>query len=100
MLTPGPTVVTQLINEAQRDKEAAQKKLDTLPAVTRKTQQPVTADQIRAMAERLGDIAQHIHAADADTKGPLYEALGITITYENATRTATVKVEALASVSL
>lgn len=44
-----PTVVTQWINEAQRDREAAQKKLDTPRAVTRKTQQPLTADQIREM---------------------------------------------------
>ncbi|MEV5083466.1 hypothetical protein ACIQFZ_22385 [Streptomyces sp. NPDC093064] len=30
------SVVTQWINEVQRDKDAAQKKLDALPAVTRK----------------------------------------------------------------
>ncbi|MGW7369728.1 recombinase family protein [Streptomyces sp. NPDC054841] len=69
-----PAVVTQWINEAQRDKEAAQNKLDTLPPVTQKTEPQLTADQIRAMTERLGDIAQRIHAADAEKKGPLYEA--------------------------
>ncbi|MEU0391895.1 hypothetical protein ABZ208_03755 [Streptomyces sp. NPDC006208] len=85
------TAETLTPEQAQRDKEAAQKKIDTLPAVTRTTQQPLTADQIRAMTERLGDVTQHVHAADADMTGPLYEALGITITYENATRTATVR---------
>ncbi|KOV57570.1 hypothetical protein, partial [Streptomyces sp. MMG1121] len=48
-------------------------------------------DQIREITERLGVIAQRIQTADADKKEPLYEALGITITYDNATRTATVR---------
>ncbi|MEU9214732.1 hypothetical protein AB0D27_44560 [Streptomyces sp. NPDC048415] len=86
-----PAVVTQWINEAHRDKEAVQKKLDALPAATRDTEQQLTADQIRSITERLGDMAQHIHAVDANEKGPLYEALGITISYEHATRTATVR---------
>ncbi|MED7829058.1 hypothetical protein VXC91_46405, partial [Streptomyces chiangmaiensis] len=86
-----PLVVTQWINEAQRDKEAARKKLDALPTVTRKKESPLNAHQIREMAESLGDIAQRIHSVDADKKGPLYEALGITISYEHATRTATVR---------
>ncbi|MFI1166163.1 recombinase family protein [Streptomyces sp. NPDC020801] len=86
-----PAVVTQWINDAQRDKDAAQKKLDALPAVTRKKEPHLTADQIQEITERLGDIAQRIQAADADKKGPLHEALGITITYDNATRTATVR---------
>ncbi|MGW2936649.1 hypothetical protein ACWDA7_33430 [Streptomyces sp. NPDC001156] len=86
-----PAVVTQWINEAQRDKEAAQKKRDTLPAATRKRESPLAPDQIRAITERIGDIAQRIQAADPDKKGPLYEALGITISYEHATRTATVR---------
>ncbi|MGW0997098.1 hypothetical protein ACWD5V_28205 [Streptomyces sp. NPDC002523] len=86
-----PAVVTQWINEAQRDKDAAHKELDALPAVNRKKESPLTADQIKAITERLGNIAQRIQAADADKKGPLYETLGITIDYDNATRTATVR---------
>ncbi|GHD95339.1 zinc ribbon domain-containing protein [Streptomyces naganishii] len=86
-----PAVITQWINDAQRDKEAAQKKLAALPNATRKKEPPLTADQIQEITERLGDIAQRIQAADAEKKEPLYEALGITITYNNATRTATVR---------
>ncbi|WP_405884008.1 hypothetical protein OG747_38790 [Streptomyces sp. NBC_01384] len=86
-----PTVVTQWINNAQRDKQAAREKLDALPAVTRKKEPPLDAQQIREITESLGDIAQHIRTADTEKKGPLYEALGITISYENATRTATVR---------
>ncbi|MEV6591013.1 hypothetical protein [Streptomyces acidicola] len=86
-----PAVVTQWINNAQQDKEAAQKKLDTLPTITRKKEAPLDAQQIREMTERLGNFAQRIHAADAAKKGPLYEALGITISYKHATRTATVR---------
>ncbi|KOV65929.1 hypothetical protein ADK64_13540, partial [Streptomyces sp. MMG1121] len=71
-----PAIVTQWINDAQRDKEAAQKKLDALPAVTRKKEEPLTPDQIREITERLGVIAQRIQTADADKKEPLYEALG------------------------
>jgi hypothetical protein len=48
-------------------------------------------DQIREITERLGDIAQRIQVADAEKKEPLYEALGIVFTYDNATRTATVR---------
>ncbi|MFD7433753.1 hypothetical protein [Streptomyces sp. NPDC059861] len=86
-----PAVVTQWINHAQRDKEAARKKLDALPAVIRKKEPPLDAQQIREITESLGDIAQRIHAADTEKKSPLYEALGITISYENTTRTATVR---------
>ncbi|WPB89906.1 hypothetical protein [Streptomyces malaysiensis] len=86
-----PAVVTQWINDAQQGMEAARKKLDTLPAITRKKKSPLDTQQIREIAESLGDIAQRIHTADADKKGALYEALGITISYEHATRTATVR---------
>ncbi|MFF4960178.1 recombinase family protein [Streptomyces sp. NPDC001222] len=86
-----PAVVTQWINDAQRDKEAARQKLDALPTVTRKNEPPLNAQQIRQITESLGDIAQRIQTASADKKGPLYEALGITISYEHATRTATVR---------
>ncbi|WP_341849498.1 zinc ribbon domain-containing protein [Streptomyces yokosukanensis] len=85
-----PAVVTQWINEAQRDKDAAQKKLGTRPAVTRKKQIPLDAQQIRKITESVGEIAQRIQTA-AEKKGPLYEALGITISYEHATKTATVR---------
>ncbi|MEU6221336.1 hypothetical protein ABZ845_28130 [Streptomyces sp. NPDC047022] len=86
-----PAVVTLWINEAQRDKGAAQQKLDAHPAVTRKKQSPLNAQQIRQITESLGDIAQRIQTAAAEKKGPLYEALGITISYEHVTRTATVR---------
>ncbi|WP_406443018.1 hypothetical protein OHB00_42110 [Streptomyces sp. NBC_00631] len=86
-----PTVVTQWINEAQRDKDAAQKKLDTHPAAPRKKQSPLDARQIRQITESLGDIAQRIQTAALEKKGQLYDALGITISYEHATRAATVR---------
>ncbi|MFF7712695.1 hypothetical protein [Streptomyces sp. NPDC007988] len=86
-----PAVVTRWINEAQRDKEAAQTKLDTLPAAARKKEPPLNAQQIREITARLGDIARRIYAVDADKKGPIYEALGITISYEHETRAATVR---------
>ncbi|MFI1166122.1 zinc ribbon domain-containing protein [Streptomyces sp. NPDC020801] len=86
-----PAVVTQWINEAQRDKDGAQKKVDAHPAVARKKQSPLDARQIRQITESLGDIAQRIQTAAAEKKGPLYDALGITISYEHATRTATVR---------
>ncbi|NGO08112.1 hypothetical protein G5C60_10775 [Streptomyces sp. HC44] len=49
-----PAVVTQRINQAQRDKEAARKKLD--------------AQQIRKITESLADLAQCIQTADAEHK--------------------------------
>ncbi|MHB9854784.1 hypothetical protein [Streptomyces sp. Tue6028] len=86
-----PTVVTQWINHAQRDKEAARKILDTLPAGTRKKEPSLGTPQIRDVTEGPGDIAQRMRTADTEKKAPLYEALGITVSYENATRTATVR---------
>lgn len=65
-----PAVVTQWINPAQQDEEPAQKKLDALPTLTRE---------------------EAIPTVDADKKGPLHEALGTTIRYEHAKRTATVR---------
>ncbi|MGV9567365.1 hypothetical protein [Streptomyces sp. NPDC003480] len=67
----------------------ARKKLDALPTAIRKKESPLTADQIRETTERLGNIAQRVQAADVDEKEPLYEARGITITHDTATRTAT-----------
>jgi hypothetical protein len=46
-----PAVVIQWTNDAQRDREAAQKKLDVLPAVTRKKAPPLNPDQIRETTE-------------------------------------------------
>jgi hypothetical protein len=43
-----PAVVTRWIREAQQNKEAAQRKLGTLPAITRKTEPPLANDEIRA----------------------------------------------------
>ena len=42
-----PAVVTQWINEAQRDKDAAQKKLDARPAVTWKRDSRLDPRQLR-----------------------------------------------------
>nr|WTB34834.1 hypothetical protein OG781_39930 [Streptomyces sp. NBC_00830] len=95
-----PAVVTQWINEAQRDKEAAKSKLATLPVVPRKTEPPLTNDQIRAMTKRLGDIAQGIHVADADKKGPTLRSPGHHHQLRTCDADRNRKVEALASVSL
>ncbi|WP_434101149.1 type III secretion system chaperone family protein [Streptomyces malaysiensis] len=86
-----PTVVTQWINDAQRDKETAHNKLKALPATTRKKEPPLSAQQIRDVTKSLGETAQRIHTASTEQKGPLYDALGITISYEHTTKTATVR---------
>lgn len=41
--------------------------------------------------EQALETAQRIHTASTEQKGPLYDALGITISYEHTTRTATVR---------
>jgi hypothetical protein len=71
--------------------DAAHKKLDAHTAVPRKKQTPLDAQQVRQITGSLGDIAQRIQVAPVEKEGPLYEALGITISYEYATRTATVR---------
>ncbi|MFE4413890.1 hypothetical protein [Streptomyces sp. NPDC056821] len=92
-----PAVVTQWINDAHRDKQTEQKKLDTLPAFTQKT--PLTAKQLRGITESLRKIAQRIHAVGAGKNGPIHEALGIDITYEHATRTPAIRPRSHAMVS-
>lgn len=53
------------------------------------TKQESRTEEARYAARRRPE--ERIHAADAERKAPLYEALGITISYENATRTATIR---------
>ncbi|WP_369226722.1 hypothetical protein AB5J52_39450 [Streptomyces sp. R39] len=63
-----PSVVTQWINEAQRDKNAAQKKRDAHPAATRKKQIRLDARQIRQITESPGDVAQRIQTAAVENE--------------------------------
>ncbi|MFF7971437.1 hypothetical protein [Streptomyces sp. NPDC007905] len=66
-----PAAVTQWINEALRDKDAARKKLDAHPAVPQKKQSPLDTRQIRQITASLGDIAQRIQSAAAEQRAAL-----------------------------
>ncbi|MEU2165639.1 hypothetical protein [Streptomyces sp. NPDC019208] len=78
-------------NNTKPDATSLTKDIETPPHASRQKEPPLDAHRIRQITDGLGDIAQRIHSASADKKGPLYEALGITITYEHETRTATVR---------
>lgn len=69
------------------------------PTLTPKKESPLDEQPIREITESLGGIAQRIHAAGADKKGPPYEALRITISHENATGTPTIRPRSHAMVS-
>ncbi|MGX4688836.1 hypothetical protein [Streptomyces sp. JNUCC 63] len=95
-LTAGvdPAIVTQWINEAQNDKRTALAKLEETeaqPSSAPKKEKPLAKKEIIELAKNLHEVAQRLQSADPSTKASLYEALGITISYENATRTATVR---------
>ncbi|MFJ6560449.1 hypothetical protein ACIQMV_11270 [Streptomyces sp. NPDC091412] len=54
-------------------------------------EEPLAKKEILKLAKNLHEVAQRLQSADPSTNASLYEALGITISYENATRTATVR---------
>ncbi|WP_280869171.1 recombinase family protein [Streptomyces sp. MJP52] len=96
-----PTVVTQWINDAQNDKRTALVRLEEAekPQTSAvgganknlRIEKPLTEKEIIEIAKNLGDVAQRLQSAEVKAKAALYEALGITVRYENATRTATVR---------
>ncbi|MEU6162331.1 hypothetical protein [Streptomyces sp. NPDC047130] len=57
----------------------------------RALEKPLSEKEIIEIAKNLGDVAQRLQSAEPTAKAALYEALGITVSYENATRTATVR---------
>lgn len=66
----------------------------TRPPLRAPSPQPpgLDAQQIREVTARPGDIARRIYAVDAvdaDKKGPVYEALGITIAAQGVSRNST-----------
>ncbi|WP_284117123.1 hypothetical protein [Streptomyces fragilis] len=96
-----PTVVTQWINDAQNDKRTALARLEEAekPQTSAagganknlRVEKPLTEKEIIEIAKSLGDVARRLQSAEATAKAALYEALGVTVRYENATRTATVR---------
>ena len=49
----------------------------------------LTPEQVRALVQSLGDIASALADADPKLKSRLYEELGVSVTYDHATRTVT-----------
>ena len=96
-----PTVVAQWINDAQNVKRTALARLteaekpQTIAAggsnKNLRVEKPLTDKEIIEIAKNLGDVAQRLQSADPTAKAALYEALGITVRYENATRTETIR---------
>ncbi|WP_167500906.1 hypothetical protein [Streptomyces malaysiensis] len=88
--TVRPTVFTR--HQLSNGPRSPRLRLATTSCLRRtKKQSPLDTQRIRGITDSTGDIAQRIHTADADKKGPLYDALGITISYEHTTRAATVR---------
>ncbi|MEU3556164.1 hypothetical protein [Streptomyces fragilis] len=56
-----------------------------------RAEKPLTDKEIVEIAKNLGDVAQRLQSAESKAKATLYETLGVTVRYENATRTATVR---------
>ncbi|MEV3954320.1 hypothetical protein [Streptomyces albogriseolus] len=95
-----PAVVTEWINDAQNDKRTALARLAEAErtrtsaadgANSPKIEKPLTEKEIAEIAKNLADVAQPLQSAEPKAKTTLHEALGITVSYENTTRTATVR---------
>ncbi|WP_129800212.1 hypothetical protein [Streptomyces sp. F001] len=87
-------VVTQWINDTQHDKRttlARLKEAEAQPTAASKKEKPLTEKEILEIAKDLREVTQRLQSTDPSIKASLYEALGVTISYENATRAATVR---------
>jgi len=83
-----PAVVARWISEVQAERRAAEEELRR-----RRTAKALTEDDIRAMVESLGNLADVLEAAEPHKKADLYDNLGLSLTYEPSTRRVLVEAD-------
>ncbi|GDY46472.1 hypothetical protein SANT12839_073540 [Streptomyces antimycoticus] len=90
-----PATVAAWISKAEADKAAAQQQLITASAARCTV---LTDEQIHGMIKDLGDLTDRLLTAPADRKAPLYQAFGLTLTYNMKKRVVTVESQPASSV--
>ena len=93
-----PAVVTGWITETQAERRAAQTALDATnptPAAHRAqaAQTQLTEQALRALIDKLGDIADALATADPERKAEAYRTLGMVLTYDPQTRSVRIKID-------
>jgi site-specific DNA recombinase len=79
-----PAVVAGWMSEVQSERLRAEQEL-----VVAQPRANLDEEQVRSLVRSLGDVASVLADADPALKSQLYEELGISVTYDHATRTAT-----------
>jgi hypothetical protein len=85
-----PATVTEWISEAAAEERSALAELD---ALTSDAPSPIGLGDVFAVVERFGSMAAVLAEADQTDRAMFYEALGVTATYDPATRSAELAVE-------
>ncbi len=80
-----PATVTAWITEAADQERAARVELEYLAA---QTPAPLSADEALAVVDQLGGMPGLLQHADQDDRVALYAALGVSATYDPATKSA------------
>jgi hypothetical protein len=93
-----PAVVTNWIAQTQAERRAAQAALDATnptPAAQRAlaAQVQLTEQTLRALIDKLGNVADALATADPDRKADAYRALGLNLTYQPQTRSVHIKID-------
>ncbi|MDW6058891.1 hypothetical protein SAZ11_13670 [Streptomyces sp. FXJ1.4098] len=90
-----PATVVGWISQAEADKAAAQQQLISVGAARRTV---LTDEQIHDMIKDLGNLTDRLLTAPTDRKTPIYQAFGLTLSYNTKTRVVTVESQPASSV--
>jgi site-specific DNA recombinase len=85
-----PVLVTQWINEAQQEKSAAEQRLRASRS-SQPERQCFSESELTAVIQTLGDMKDRLLAAQPADKRPIYESLGLSLTYDERRQTVTVE---------
>ncbi|MGE5829613.1 MAG: hypothetical protein ACM30G_14830 [Micromonosporaceae bacterium] len=86
-----PTVVASWIAQAQADRDAALRR--TYRQQPAQTTTPVTADELNAILDQLGNLVDALRMAHPDHKHEVYRSLGLQLTYQPETQTVRARID-------
>lgn len=87
------------MREAQQERTLAQARLAQLTG-SGDTPQRLTGEQIQALVKSLGGLLAVLKAADPADKAQVYRQLGVRVSYDHTTRTATAEANPRSSVGV
>lgn len=87
-----PALVTEWINKATADRNAAQRQIAAAAtAAPTARPRPLTEEQIAQIIKDLGNLTDRLQQAAPERKAPLYAAFGLSLTYDHSKRAVTVE---------